>query len=165
MPTGPSPPRAHPVLAPSGGRPRPARATPSVAAVAPDLLASVAVVGGRLCTDLVDVTSDLAALDGEGFWAVVVPYDGTPVCARFATVRPAVPWPGAPWAGPAVDAWTSSLDEAAFSVGVTSIRDAIAAGDVYQVNLTRRLRAPLPEGPDVRIEALGGGESRVVLPV
>ncbi len=101
-------------------------------------------VGGRLCTGLVDLTSDLAALDGEGFWAVVLPFDGAPVCARFGRVRPARPWPGPAWAGPAPDRWSTSLDEAAFTAGVRTIREEIAAGDVYQVNLTRRLRAPLP---------------------
>ena len=109
----------------------------------------LAVVGGRLATDLVDVTSDLAALDSSGFWAVVLPFEGEPVCARFARVRPARPWPGAPWQGPPADAWRTSLDEATFCKGVEAIRDAIAAGDVYQVNLTRRLSAPLPPGADV----------------
>ncbi len=106
-------------------------------------------VGGRLATDLVDVTADLTALDSSGFWAVVLPFAGAPVCARFATVRPARPWPGPPWRGPAVEDWRTSLDRAAFEAGVVAIREAIAAGDVYQVNLTRRLSAPLP--------AVGGG--------
>ena len=39
----------------------------------------LAVVGGRLLTGLVDVTSDLAALDGDGVWAVVLPFEGDPV--------------------------------------------------------------------------------------
>jgi para-aminobenzoate synthetase component 1 len=109
----------------------------------------LAVVGGRLATELVDVTSDLAALDSSGFWAVVLPFEGPPVCARFAHVRPARPWPGPAWKGPEHDAWTSSLDEAAFCAGVVAIREAIAAGDVYQVNLTRRLSAPMPDHADV----------------
>ncbi len=117
----------------------------------------LAVVGDRLCTDLLDVTADLGALDGEGFWAVVVPYAGTPVCARFGTVRPARPWRGARWQGPPRDAWTSSLDEHAFGAGVRTIRDAIAAGDVYQVNLTRVVSARLgdPGDPHHDIAALG----------
>lgn len=118
----------------------------------------LAVVGGRLCTELVDVTSDLAALDGDGFWAVVLPYDGRPVCARFATVRPARPWPGAPWHGPDPSSWTSSLDHDAFTEGVRTIRDEIAAGDVYQVNLTRVLSSPLPTpapGTSTDVAALG----------
>jgi para-aminobenzoate synthetase component 1 len=107
----------------------------------------VAAVGGRLLTELVDVTDDVAALDGTGTWAVVLPFDGPPLCARFARSRPQVgrparAWPGAP--GP----WSSSLDQPAFEAGVTAVREAIAAGDVYQVNLTRRLSAPLPPGAD-----------------
>ncbi|HEX8804525.1 MAG TPA: hypothetical protein VF743_10035, partial [Acidimicrobiales bacterium] len=76
--------------------------------------APLAVVGGRLLTGLVDVTSDLAALDGRGLWAVVLPYDGEPVLARFASSRPARPWPGRPWRGPAPAAWRSSLDRDGF---------------------------------------------------
>ncbi|HEV3225708.1 MAG TPA: anthranilate synthase component I family protein [Acidimicrobiales bacterium] len=110
---------------------------------------ALAVLDGRLFTDVVDVTSDLAALDSRGVWAVVLPFEGTPVCARFDRVRPAVPWPGRPWIGPPLEAWATSLDRASFSRGVHAVRDAIAAGDVYQVNLTRRLSAPLPRDADV----------------
>ncbi len=109
----------------------------------------LAVVGGRLLTGLVDVTSDLAALDSGGTWAVVLPFVGAPVCARFSSSRPAMPWPGAPWPGLDPDGWTSSLDRAGFCAGVAAIRSAIRAGRVYQVNLTRRLTAPLPAGADV----------------
>ncbi|MFT4297537.1 MAG: chorismate-binding protein [Micropruina sp.] len=114
---------------------------------------ALAVVGGRLATGLRDVTSDLAALDSSGFWAVVLPFEGDPVCARFDQVRPATPWRGRPWQGPPRDSWTTSLDEAAFTAGVAEIRRVIAAGGVYQVNLTRRLSAPLP--PEASIAALG----------
>jgi len=123
---------------------------------------ALAVVGGRLCTGLSDVTSDLAALDGEGFWAVVVPFEGEPVCARFQSVRPSPPWPGARWTGPDRNTWVTSLSEEAFRRRVTHIREAITAGDVYQVNLTRILSAPLPgsadinsDGASVDIAALG----------
>ena len=51
--------------------------------------------GGMLATGLTDVTSDLSALDSEGFWAVVVTYEGKVTCARFADVREA-PLPHAP---------------------------------------------------------------------
>ena len=114
---------------------------------------ALAVLGGQLLTDAVEITSDLTALDSSGLWAVVLPFDGTPVCARFARSRAAVPWPGPPWVGPDPDTWSTSLDRAEFSRGVVAIRDAIAAGDVYQVNLTRRLSAPLP--PDADVAALG----------
>ena len=110
-------------------------------------------MGGRLATGLLDLTSDLAALDGPGFWAVVITFEGAVTCARFEHVRPASPWPGAPWRGPAPSAWRTSLDRDAFCAGVSHIRAAIAAGDVYQVNLTRRLSAPAP--PDADVAALG----------
>ncbi len=109
----------------------------------------LAVVGGRLATDLVDLTDDLAALESAGFWAVVLPFEGTPICARFAHVRAARPWPGPPWRGPPPGAWTSSLSEDEFTAGVRSIRRSIETGDVYQVNLTRRLSAPMPPHGDV----------------
>jgi para-aminobenzoate synthetase component 1 len=108
-----------------------------------------AVVGDRLATSLVDVTSDLAALGGTGFWAVVVPFDAPPVLARFADIGPARPWPGPAWPGIAREAWRTSLDEDEFSAGVEAIRAAIGRGDVYQVNLTRRLSAPLPLDAEV----------------
>ncbi|HET7487703.1 MAG TPA: chorismate-binding protein [Acidimicrobiales bacterium] len=109
----------------------------------------LAVVGGRLATGLVDVTSDLGALDGPGFWAVVITFEGQAICARFEHVRPAVPWPGPPWVGPPRSSWRSSLARDQFCAGVDHIRAAIAEGDVYQVNLTRRLSAPAPAGADV----------------
>ncbi len=114
-------------------------------------------VGGWLCTELADVTSDLAALDSSGFWAVVIPYSGEAVCARFSHIRPARPWHGARWRGPARDTWRTNLDEGAFRSRVSAIRESIAAGDVYQVNLTRQLRAPLPDplDPSADMAALG----------
>jgi len=122
-----------------------------VTVVAPSPLA---VVGDRLCTGLLDVTSDLSVLDaGAGFWAVVIPFEGPPTCARFDRIRPAIPYPGPPWVGPTTEEWTSSLDRAGFMSGVRHIREQVAAGEVYQVNLTRRISAPL-EGP-ADVAALG----------
>lgn len=117
---------------------------------------SVVVVGATVATGLVDVTSDPAALDGRGWWAVVAPFEGEPTFARFThrrSLRPA-DLPADRWVGPDPSSWMSSLDEQAFTAAVEQIRAAIARGDVYQVNLTRRLRAPLPSGASVM--ALGG---------
>lgn len=112
--------------------------------------------GGWLATDLLDVTDDLAALDGGGWWAVALPYDAPPVLARFARPRRA-PVPAAPGSWPGLDpeSWTSSLDRAAFEAGVGAIRRRIARGEVYQVNLTRRLSAPLSAGADPGAQAAG----------
>ena len=110
-----------------------------------------AVVGGCLLTGLRDVTNDLTVLDapGHGTWAVVHPFDAAPVCARFErSERVAVP-PAGGFSPVAAGAWTSSLDEESFAKGVETVREAIANGDVYQVNLCRRLSAPLPRDFDV----------------
>ncbi len=50
--------------------------------------------GGRLATGLCEVTSDPAALESEGWWAVAHDFEGRLTCARFADVRPD-PAPGA----------------------------------------------------------------------
>jgi para-aminobenzoate synthetase component 1 len=118
-------------------------------------LEPVAVVGGVVASGLVDVTSDLSALDSTGWWAVVVPFDGPPLCARFERRRPTsgIPRTERPWIGPDAGAWSTSLDREAFGSRVDTIRDSIGRGDVYQVNLTRRLEAPL--ATDASMLALG----------
>ncbi|GAA4227965.1 chorismate-binding protein [Actinomadura meridiana] len=111
---------------------------------------SFAYAGGLLATGLADVTSDVAALDSRGWWAVVVTYEGKVTCARFTDVRRA-PHPEGMWAAPGE--WSTSLDEAAYKAGVQRIRDEIADGVVYQANLCRVLSAKLP--PRATIEGLG----------
>ncbi|WP_433337877.1 chorismate-binding protein [Spirillospora sp. CA-294931] len=96
-------------------------------------------VGGVLATGLAEVTSDPAALDSRGWWAVVVTYEGKVTCARFEDVRRA-PHPVEPWVPPGE--WTTSLDEAAYVAGVERIRAEIGEGVVYQANLCRILEAP-----------------------
>ncbi|MDJ0381711.1 chorismate-binding protein [Streptomyces sp. G-G2] len=122
---------------------------------------------GLLASDLRDVTSDPSALDSTGFWAVAADFEGRLTCARFGDIRPdpvPAPVPGA-WRGPAADAWTSSLDRAAYVAGVRRIREHIAAGEVYQANLCRVMSAPLPgpaadsagvgaDGADADVDAL-----------
>ncbi len=110
-----------------------------------------AVVGGYSLSGLRDVTDDLTVLDapGHGQWAVVLPFDASPVCARFDRRAPAATAGPTPFTPVPDHSWTSSLDRDQFGRGVDAIREAIAAGDVYQVNLCRRLSAPVPRGFDI----------------
>jgi para-aminobenzoate synthetase component 1 len=112
-------------------------------------------VGGRLATGLQEVTDDLAALDGAGWWAVLVTFEGAVTCARFSDVRAApLPAPKTPWRGPARDAWTSSLDHAPYVLAVRQVREEIAAGNVYQANICRVLRAEVGEVDVLGLAAL-----------
>jgi para-aminobenzoate synthetase component 1 len=103
-----------------------------------------------------DVTSDLTALDGTGRWAVVLPYTGQPVLARFDEWRPARPSAAVDgrWRGPAAGDWCSSLDEAGYVGAVESVRARIAAGDVYQANVCRVMSARLPDPGSADVAAL-----------
>ncbi len=110
--------------------------------------------------DVVDLTAHPEVLDGTGWWAVLGTFEGTLTGYRFATVGPAQPAADTAqvWHGPAPTGWTSSLDERAYRAGVRAIREYIAAGDVYQVNLCRILTAALdpdaePYGLAVRLAA------------
>ena len=94
----------------------------------------------------------------EGFWAVVVDFEGRLRAWRFAESfrtadepRAAAAPPAARWTGPAPGVWDSSLDRGAYVTTVEQVRDAIREGEVYQVNLCRVMSAPLPAeqgGPD-----------------
>ncbi|RFU83807.1 anthranilate synthase component I family protein [Streptomyces triticagri] len=119
----------------------------------PDLPA-LARFSGFVASDLRDVTSDPAALDSEGFWAVSADFEGRLICARFGRVvaDPAPQIVPGRWRGPAVGDWTSSLDREAYVAGVRSIRRHIEAGEVYQANLCRVLSAPV--APDADIDDL-----------
>lgn len=111
--------------------------------------ADIALVRGWRATGLEEL-AEISALDGGGRWVVVLPFEGRPVCARFAAWEPWAPARVPTRSVPIPPAsWRSSLDRAGFGKGVRHIREAIAAGDVYQVNLCRRLSAPAPEGFDV----------------
>lgn len=105
--------------------------------------------GGRWARDLrevVDLVAHPEALD-SGWWAVVGDFDGTLTGYRFATVTTA-PLPAATGAWPGAGTWRSSLDRAAYLDGVERIRDHIAAGTVYQVNLCRVLETEIDPTAD-----------------
>ena len=101
---------------------------------------ALAVVGGRLCTDPADVIRGSERPDSTGFWAVVIPFEGPPVRARFAEVRPAT-LAGRPVGQSGPTAWSTSLDRDRFLPGGGHHPGKDPRGDVYQVNLTRRLNA------------------------
>lgn len=96
--------------------------------------------------DIDDITS--------GFWTVVVTFEGQLTAVRMSSVTrgasaapAAVKWPGVQ------GEWTASLRDTAYVKGVEEIRERIARGNVYQVNLCTVLTC---EVGDVNVRALGG---------
>ncbi|MGZ4626883.1 MAG: chorismate-binding protein [Kineosporiaceae bacterium] len=107
---------------------------------------------GVLAEGPVEASTDPRRLDGGGWWAVVVTFEGEARLWRFARTTPAPVPPTGPsdtsWAGPAPNEWTTSLDADAYRRGVQEVRRRIREGDVYQVNLCRVLSAPVPDTAD-----------------
>ena len=98
------------------------------------------------------VTHDIDDLT-SGFWAVVVTFEGDltavrmPSVTRCASVAVVGDWTGV------TGEWAASLDDTAYVEGVEEIRERIARGTVYQVNLCRVLSCPV--APEVSVRRLG----------
>jgi para-aminobenzoate synthetase component I len=74
------------------------------------------------------------------------PPEPCPLPAAAVNVRAADEAPAEP-GGCAIGEWERTWDEASYAAAVESVRDAIAAGDVYQVNLVQHLSAPFRGDP------------------
>jgi len=113
---------------------------------------SYAHFGSRVAREVVEIADDVDCLDRGGFWAVVMTFEGEVTCIRFGQVsQPQVrarDWVPRAWA-PLTGAWSSSLEESAYLLGVEGIRDRIATGEVYQVCLCRVMSHPLAEEADL----------------
>lgn len=119
------------------------------------MTAAFAYLGGRWATEVLEVASDLEAVERGGRWAILLPYSGPALAIRFRRWQEHPPELGAVgWQGPATDTWRSSLDEPAYLKAVDAVRVAIAAGSVYQVNICRVLSAELPGRQDCHIAGL-----------
>lgn len=77
---------------------------------------------------------------------MVITFEGEVSLARFGSWADADArdLPGTGWPGIPAERWVTSLDQGSYVAGVAAIREAIARGDVYQVNLCRVLEAVLP---------------------
>ncbi len=136
---------------------------------------SWALAGGRWHWGRPELSDDPAVLDGTGRWIVCLPADGQMVAARFPHSAPLqvedakadvagrfrsdeIARPSAepkPAGSDPLSSWDSSLSRPEYSTRVEEIRALIAAGDVYQVNLTRRLSGPTrPDHPGASALAL-----------
>lgn len=114
-------------------------------------------LGGQWAWGLESIAHSPSALQAGGRWAVVLPYTGAATFLRFAHWSPtarSVPEAGG-FRGPAVSAWRSSMDQAAYCAAVEETRQRIARGDLYQANICRVLRAGLPDASAASVRGLG----------
>jgi len=96
-------------------------------------------MGGRLATDLIEISHDPSCLDDGDFWAVSTTFEGAFTAAKFATVIDAE-FPDAPWV-PIDSQWQSVPNQEGYINYVEDVRELIAQGWVYQVNACRLLSA------------------------
>jgi para-aminobenzoate synthetase component 1 len=96
-------------------------------------------MGGRLATDLIEISHDPSCLDDGDFWAVSTTFEGAFTAAKFATVVDS-DFPDAPWI-PINSSWQSVPNKDGYISYVERIRELIAQGWVYQVNACRHLAA------------------------
>jgi para-aminobenzoate synthetase component I len=92
-------------------------------------------MGGRLATDLVEISHEPSCLDDGDFWAVSTTFEGAFIAAKFATVVNA-DFPDATWS-PIKSEWHSVPNEKEYIGYVERVRELIAQGWVYQVNACR----------------------------
>lgn len=102
---------------------------------------------GRLATDLLEVRSDIEAIDEPGFWAICGSFEEEWICARFGEVRQS----NFPESRSKLEIgeWKSSKSKAEYLDYVERIRELISAGVVYQVNACRILEAEIKEGSNL----------------
>jgi para-aminobenzoate synthetase component I len=119
-------------------RPRPGDGAPTDEVALPDVV--LARFRARLVLDA-----------RSGRWQVTGSGSARDLLARAAKAAAAEPCPPPP---PGLRRWRSSLTPDAFERGVATILEHIAAGDCYQVNLTRRLTCDEPADPVALLAAL-----------
>lgn len=99
---------------------------------------------GLWARGLEEISDDPAALNDGNFWAVIITYEGQRTFARFSEIRRNAKEKflayahSHTWNAP-TGSWLSSLPKDQYVSAVDRVRDSIAAGDVYQINLCRIL--------------------------
>ena len=100
-------------------------------------------MGGRLASRAVEISHDPTSLEKDGFWAIQVDYEGRWTLIRFDEVTGGA-FPESP-VEKSEGRWESTQNIDSYIDYVSRMREAIAAGDVYQVNACRILRRECPD--------------------
>jgi len=99
-------------------------------------------MGGIHASNLVEISDDAERLDDGSFWAVMITFEGEALFGKFTDVTKEN-FPHHEW-HPLQGSWTSSMTQSGYVEYVSSIRESIANGGVYQVNACRQLHQDLP---------------------
>ena len=108
-------------------------------------------MGGLHATKLKEISDDPSRLGDGSFWYVLISFEGQATFARFEDITK-TSFPAREW-NRLTNPWVSSLDQMDYMAYVSTIRNEIADGGVYQVNACRQLHHILPE-PNGSLEGL-----------
>lgn len=103
--------------------------------------ANLAAFGDSYGTELLEITNDLSRLESSGRWFVAGWFEGPILAFKFANWSTDIP-PSRGWAG--AKNWSSDMSEIDYVDAVTQAQQEISQGNVYEVNVCRRLRAEWP---------------------
>ncbi|MEY3408000.1 MAG: hypothetical protein RL038_1061 [Actinomycetota bacterium] len=106
---------------------------------------NLAAYGNTFATELLEITDDLSVLDDSGKWFVAGWFAGPVLAFKFANWSDEAPMAGS-WVGPSD--WYSDMDAPQYVSAVEAAREEIAQGNVYEVNICRRIRATWPDSPN-----------------
>ena len=98
-------------------------------------------MGGIEASTCSEVTSDASRLDTGGFWAVQIDYEGHATFAKFEDVEFNTDFRTENQFQSVSTSWDSSMNRESYTEYVERARQAIAAGEIYQVNACRVLTA------------------------
>lgn len=100
--------------------------------------------------EFADLNATPKALDNGGLWLVVADFEGRRRAWRFdrsgstqSSKLSDVPVQGVSWSGPAPESWSSSLSSAQYQNAVSSVREYVRKGTIFQANICRVMSAPL----------------------
>jgi para-aminobenzoate synthetase component 1 len=111
------------------------------------MTSNLVAVGDKASTNLLRVTTDLTEIDKGGIW-VVLAYFNTPIIAiEIEDWQPLSQTQPDKWSG--AISWESLMTRDAYMKLVDEAKMWISRGDLYQVNVCRLLRAPLPQDNDL----------------
>jgi len=103
----------------------------------------------RSFSQLKSVSIDLADLETPGYWVVIGGFENDWLLLQFEKQSLEISEPTGFWPGVDKSSWDSSLKQHEYMSAVSTLREKIAQGEVYQANLCRVLSTNWPAGGEI----------------